>query len=123
MVFSHSVSFLFVGKLVTVSVYLGFVAVFRLGSDDLLRLFGSRTVQRNVDIFFCLQQVQNLLIPVTADKRQNVSTSDLNSSGHQLSPPFNSKLLLMFGSVDVISRVSDEESSEITLNFLKVDLN
>ena len=58
--------------------YLGFVAVFRLGSDDLLRLFGSRTVQRNVDIFFCLQQVQNLLIPVTADKRQNVSTSDFN---------------------------------------------
>lgn len=41
--------------------YLGFVALFRLGGDDLLRLFSCRTVKRNVHIFFGLQQVQDHL--------------------------------------------------------------
>lgn len=38
-----------------------FIVVFGLSADDLLRFLGSRTVQGNINIFFCLQQVQNHL--------------------------------------------------------------
>lgn len=41
--------------------YLGFVAGFGLGSDNLLRFFGSRTGQRNVDVLISFQQIHNHL--------------------------------------------------------------
>lgn len=34
---------------------------FGLSADDLLRFFGSRTVERNINVLLCLQQVENHL--------------------------------------------------------------
>lgn len=48
-----------------------FVVVFGLSADDLLGFLGSRTVQGNVDVFFCLQQVQNHLRVGCPDKTKS----------------------------------------------------
>lgn len=49
--------------------------VFRLSADDLLRFFGSRTVERNIDVLLCLHQVENhLRIGIPEEQSQKLNT-------------------------------------------------